>query len=135
MQDINRKRLEWLASAREGDALPPCGWPDMVGMAKEALADLDNYQWRPIETAPIEPWDKVPFYYRFHCLLRGRGHPINPPWVSSGFGYYVKPNGGGNKSRAAMPANILRWKNDLGVCEPTHWMPMPSGEIEGETNV
>jgi hypothetical protein len=74
--------------------------------------------WRPIETAPVEPAEKASSYYRFRCLLQNaRGE------VFEGWGYYVKLG-------RATSHMTLRWKNDIGQCFPKYWMPLPAPHKE-----
>jgi hypothetical protein len=75
----------------------------------EALDD----RWQPIETVPVEPYTKVPDYYRFRCLLQTKDG-----YVAEGWGYYVKLG-------RATSHKSLRWATALGQCNPRYWMPLP----------
>lgn len=66
--------------------------------------------WQPIETAPVEPSDSVPGWYRFRCLLANEHG-----WVNEGYAEYTHKR------------KDLVWKNAYGQkLFPTHWMPLPS---------
>lgn len=76
--------------------------------------------WQPIDTAPVEPFDKVPNYYRFQCLLQGERGDVGEGWA-----YYVPPP----RSRP-LKAPLLRWANRIGQCFPKYWMPLPAPKVE-----
>jgi hypothetical protein len=104
---------------------------DIKKVAQEAFDEIYRVrqleagirQWQPIETAPVEPWEKVHSYYRFNCLLqlKGMNNGSGQPAISQGYGYYVcAPR---SKER-----RILRW-HELHTghqCYPKYWMPLPA---------
>jgi hypothetical protein len=182
MDEINRKRLEHIATIQEGELLPEplfsgAYWREIAEMAKQAHDELATYRgikvdiehetlhidgikyarslfegiglktapnrwlrirertpdglviiematpdgvlgdlWQPIETAPVAPWTpELPSYYRFRCILQ-----VKPTWVQEGEGYWIVPHRG--KDRTPQ----LRWRTHLGMCQPTHFMPLPA---------
>jgi hypothetical protein len=132
MDEINRKRLEWMAQAKAGD-IPPdeIGFPvgawaaPAAEAAKAALDEIERlrtgtiyHQWQPIDSAPIEPWNKVVSYYSFRCMLQDADG-----FVREGEGYYVCPP-------RSKEQRILRWRNNLGQCFPKYWMPLPAAKQE-----
>lgn len=76
--------------------------------------------WRPIATAPVQPWTpELPSYYQFRCLLQIPG--TKAPSVIEGEGYWVVPT-----TRYKNRTPQLRWKAQyLGVVYPSHWQPLP----------
>lgn len=75
-------------------------------------------EWRPIDTAPVEPGHTVPSYYRFRCLLQdGRDE------VFEGAAYYVKVG-------RATTHPTLRWQNAMQrQCFPKFWKPLPAPKV------
>lgn len=66
------------------------------------------FDWQPIETAPIEPFDAERWYMS--------ASPNLLVWTSLGtriasYGYTRQGKG--------------RWRDYHGNIEPTHWMPLP----------
>ena len=64
-------------------------------------------EWQPIETAPIEPFNKDKWFMAHSPrLLLWKGHV-----VIGSYNYTERGKG--------------RWQDNYGNCEPTHWMPLP----------
>ena len=64
-------------------------------------------KWEPIDTCPIQPFNVDRWYVSGQMVLVFAGGCVS----IAQYGYTRKGKG--------------RWKNWLGVCEPTHWMPLP----------
>jgi hypothetical protein len=65
-------------------------------------------EWQPIETAPIEPFNKEKWFERHSPSLLVFANYIQ---IAS-YGYTERGKG--------------RWIGGLGVIAPTHWMPLPN---------
>lgn len=120
------EKLRQIEAHVPGGRTPPCldrmDWSAVLAKIAGEAADaveaaarvIVRAQWRPINTAPVEPAEKVPSYYQFRCLLQNaRGE------VGEGWGYYVKLG-------RATSHKTLRWANALGQCHPKYWMPLPA---------
>lgn len=71
-------------------------------------------EWHLIATAPIEPFEKVPSYYRFEAIV----YPAYGAVLQAEYSYTMKGKG--------------RWKTPRGtvlVPQPTHWMPLPAAPL------
>jgi hypothetical protein len=65
--------------------------------------------WRPIETAPVEPFDAASWYMNASpSVLVWQGSYC----VIATYGYTKQGKG--------------RWRDHRGNIEPTHWMPLPA---------
>ena len=65
-------------------------------------------EWKPIETAPIEPFDAKRWYM------------TASPYVLVWCGHYVRIASYGYTRRGKG-----RWQDYHGNIAPTHWMPLP----------
>jgi hypothetical protein len=65
-------------------------------------------EWQPIETAPIETFNKERWFMAHsEPLLLWLGG-----YITLGSYHYTERGKG-------------RWQNHLGNCKPSHWMPLP----------
>lgn len=76
--------------------------------------------WQPIDTAPVEPWDNVPPYYRFRCLLQLKNYTADVS-VVEGEAYYIAPP-------RSKEQRLLRWRSNGRQCFPKYWMPLPAAK-------
>lgn len=146
MDEINRKRLEWVANAEIGamdwggdlfvtDGNPGAGWGKAMSAAAQAALDeiaeldrtkgllsqlMEEWTWRPIAEAPIPPPDGLPIYWSYACLIQTVGGR-----VAAGFVRYVDRTTRGRSPR------VLRWYEGVPqsytvVPDPKYFMPLPA---------
>lgn len=131
MDEINRKRLEWVATAEIGTTFDENlfgpidgmgnGWgPALSEAAQAALDELESMRrwkaehiadWRPIETAPLEPAEAVNVDYRFYCLLQWSNY-LGERVTGEGYAKYVRGE--------------LKWRSYGNAITPKFWMPLPA---------
>lgn len=92
--------------------------PSEGGIVVHSVSRPVESDWQPIETAPVEPWDKVASFYRFRCLLQIPNRH-EPPTVTSGHGYYTT-------APRSKERRLLRWSDGSHQVFPKFWMPHPA---------
>lgn len=135
MDEINRKRLEWVAQAEIGaqdwggdlfvtNGNPAAGWGEAMREAAKAALDAIP-RWRPIAEAPVLSADAVKEYWTFPCLIQ-----TEKGIVGEGFARWVEDG----RMKGRRETCTLRWYlgaadrgRDTRVChDPKYFMPLPA---------